>query len=175
LHKTLCVTINDSRIRSGGLIRAVAESWFPSHPDEPGLLLEDDIEVSPLFYAWIHHAMAAYHGTALGFRDRVAGISLYTPRMNEVNIKKKYLFDPSRLMEALTNDPTMPYLHQLPCSWGAVYFGRHWGKFLEYMTARLDQEERHSSVDPRTLAVKPPHSTTPGWQASWKKYMIETM
>lgn len=41
------------RIIQGGLIRAVSESWYPASDDDYGLLLEDDIEVSPYYYLWI--------------------------------------------------------------------------------------------------------------------------
>ena len=40
------------RVVHGGLLPAVVESWYPSSNDSYGLLLEDDVELSPLFYAW---------------------------------------------------------------------------------------------------------------------------
>jgi hypothetical protein len=36
------------------------ESWYPRSNDSYGLLLEDDVEVSPLFYAWIKLALLRY-------------------------------------------------------------------------------------------------------------------
>jgi hypothetical protein len=49
------------RIVHGGLLPAVVESWFPKDPlHDYGLLLEDDVEVSPLFYAWIKMCILKY-------------------------------------------------------------------------------------------------------------------
>ena len=48
------------RIAHGGLLTAIVESWYPRSNDSYGLLLEDDVEVSPLFYAWIKLALLRY-------------------------------------------------------------------------------------------------------------------
>ncbi|KAJ7180487.1 hypothetical protein C8R46DRAFT_1069608 [Mycena filopes] len=37
------------RVVHGGLLPAVVESWYPHSNDSYGLILEDDIELSPLF------------------------------------------------------------------------------------------------------------------------------
>ena len=48
------------RIISAGLLPAVVEAWYPHNNDSYGVLLEDDVEVSPLFYAWIKMAILRY-------------------------------------------------------------------------------------------------------------------
>lgn len=48
------------RIAHGGLTTAVVESWYPRSNDSYGLLLEDDVEVSPLFYAWLKLGLLRY-------------------------------------------------------------------------------------------------------------------
>jgi glycosyltransferase involved in cell wall biosynthesis len=48
------------RVIPGGLVRAVAESWYPSNDHDYGLVLEDDVEVSPLFYAWLKYTLREY-------------------------------------------------------------------------------------------------------------------
>jgi hypothetical protein len=48
------------RIAHGGLLTAVVESWYPHSNDSYGLLLEDDVEISPLFYAWLKLALLRY-------------------------------------------------------------------------------------------------------------------
>jgi len=48
------------RVAKGGLIAAVVESWLPTSDDEYGLLLEDDIEVSPFFYTYAKLALLSY-------------------------------------------------------------------------------------------------------------------
>ena len=49
------------RIIQGGLIRAVSESWYPTSDHTFGLLLEDDVEVSPFFYLWLKYTLLVYH------------------------------------------------------------------------------------------------------------------
>lgn len=39
---------------------AIVESWYPYGNDSYGLLLEDDVELSPLFYAWIKMSILKY-------------------------------------------------------------------------------------------------------------------
>jgi hypothetical protein len=48
------------RITHGGLLTAIVESWYPQSNDSYGLILEDDVEVSPLFYAWLKLALLRY-------------------------------------------------------------------------------------------------------------------
>ena len=48
------------RIIPGGLLPAVVESWFPHTNDSYGLLLEDDIELSPMYYAWVKMTVLRY-------------------------------------------------------------------------------------------------------------------
>lgn len=83
------------RIQRGGLISAVTESFHPSTPHDYAIFLEDDIEVSPAFYAWSKHLLLRYryssdaaHPITLNANTMpttsLAGISLYTPRIEEV-------------------------------------------------------------------------------------------
>lgn len=48
------------RVIHGGLLTAVAESWFPHSNNSYGVLLEDDVELSPMFYAWIKMTLLRY-------------------------------------------------------------------------------------------------------------------
>ncbi|CAN0120843.1 unnamed protein product, partial [Hapterophycus canaliculatus] len=69
------------RVLKGGLIRAVTESFFPSDRHHHAFLLEDDIEVSPHFYAWAKWATLTYqYGVPSDFMKNMYGVSLYTPR-----------------------------------------------------------------------------------------------
>lgn len=72
------------RIIQGGLIRAVSESWYPTSDDDFGLLLEDDIEVSPYYYLWIKYALLAYHYDPQISLPELSSISIYTLRLVEV-------------------------------------------------------------------------------------------
>ena len=48
------------RVILGGLLPAIVESWYPPSNDSYGLILEDDVEVSPMFYAWVKMALLQY-------------------------------------------------------------------------------------------------------------------
>lgn len=48
------------RVIHGGLLPAVVESWYPRSNDSYGLILEDDVELSPLFYAWVKMSLLRY-------------------------------------------------------------------------------------------------------------------
>ena len=159
-HKTV-----RKRILQGGLIRAVTEAWYPSTSDEYGLFLEDDIEVSPFFTDWIVYAMDMYH--AHEFLDqRLVGISLYTPRITETYMVNgtKPPFDGNLLSMEHFGDSQVPLLMQTPCSWGAIYFPRHWRDFLSYLQTRISTPSAQFLID---------ESRTNGWKASWKRFLFE--
>ncbi|KAK1307989.1 hypothetical protein QJS10_CPA09g02073 [Acorus calamus] len=153
------------RIIQGGLIRAVSESWYPSSDDEFGLLLEDDIEVSPYYYLWIKYALLAYHYDPQVSLPELSSISLYTPRLVEV-VKERPKWNATEFFKKV--HPNTPYLHQLPCSWGAVFFPKQWREFYAYMNARFTEDAKRNPV-------QIPKSRTNGWQASWKKFLIDMM
>ncbi|XP_074569298.1 uncharacterized protein LOC141825938 [Curcuma longa] len=153
------------RIIQGGLIRAVSESWYPTSNDEFGLLLEDDIEVSPYYYLWIKYALLAYHYDPQVSLPQLSSIALYTPRLVEV-VKERPRWNATEFFKRI--HPNTPYLHQLPCSWGAVFFPKHWREFYAYMGARFTEDAKQNPV-------QIPKSRTNGWQASWKKFLIDMM
>ena len=153
------------RIILGGLIRAVSESWYPSSDDDYGLLLEDDIEVSPYYYLWIKYALLAYHYDPQVSLPELASISLYTPRLVEV-LKERPKWNATEFFKQI--HPNTPYLHQLPCSWGAVFFPKQWREFYVYMNMRFTEDAKQNPV-------QIPKSRTNGWQASWKKFLIDMM
>ncbi|CAK9165196.1 unnamed protein product [Ilex paraguariensis] len=153
------------RIIQGGLIRAVSESWYPSSDDDYGLLLEDDIEVSPYYYLWIKYALLAYHYDPQISLPELSSISLYTPRLVEV-VKERPRWNATEYFKRI--HPNTPYLHQLPCSWGAVFFPKQWREFYVYMSMRFTENAKQNPV-------QIPKSRTNGWQASWKKFLIDMM
>lgn len=53
------VVINHRVVR-GGLLPAVVESWYPRNNDSYGLLLEDDVELSPMWWAWTMLGLLKY-------------------------------------------------------------------------------------------------------------------
>ncbi|GLJ49278.1 hypothetical protein SUGI_1041310 [Cryptomeria japonica] len=153
------------RIIQGGLIRAVSESWYPSSDDDFGLLLEDDIEVSPFYYMWLKYALLAYHYDPQVSLPELNAIALYTPRVIEV-VKERPKWNATEAFKAV--HPNTPYLHQLPCSWGSLFFPQKWREFYKYMNMRYTDDAKKNPV-------QIPKSRTNGWQASWKKFLIDVM
>jgi hypothetical protein len=146
------------RTKNAGIFYAVTEGWYPSSDHEYGLMLEDDIEVSSSYYAWAKYSILKYRysDTIYNNTSQLFGISLYSPRFAEITSKKRPF-----LVEELGVPIGTPYLFQLPCSWGAVYFPEHWRKFHSFLEKR-----------PPTLTYIPKiRSNT--WSKSWKKYFIE--
>lgn len=96
----------------------MSESWYPANDQQYGVLLEDDIEVSPLFYRWIWKCLDGYMKNP---DPRMVGISLYTPRVTEtIPDQKRKRFNTTELMTDLIHDPTSPYLIQTPCRYACM-------------------------------------------------------
>lgn len=160
------------RIRKGGLMPAIVESWYPSNNDEYAVLLEDDIEVSPLFYVWSKYAILKYRysGNTEAYR-LMYGISLYAPRNLELVPAGRVTFDPNDVLLPAGYPEHVPYASQIPCSWGGVYFPEHWKEFHAYLVTRLNDLNLPKDHTERLISV--PGSRSDKWKKSWKKYFIE--
>ena len=180
-----------ARVASGGLVAAVVESWMPKDDKAHGLLLEDDIEVSPYFYVYLKLMLLAHaHGgaaadaaaadaandaakAAAALRARLLAISMYTPRLVEVSMprRKLELYDLLKPRAADAHGGSEEerehvFVQQLPCSWGSLFFPKPWVRFRRYMRERLAG---------RLKPVVIPRSATNEWKVSWKKLMIDQM
>ncbi|KAI9264921.1 hypothetical protein BDA99DRAFT_437011 [Phascolomyces articulosus] len=157
------------RIKKGGLMPAIVESWYPSSNDNYAVLLEDDIEVSPYFYVWVKYSLLQYRYSqdSREARQFMYGISLYSPRHLELLPQGRRPFDP---VAAIGDDydTRVPYVTQIPCSWGAVYFPEHWREFHGYLTSRMEDLRQD-----QLLNITVPGSRSERWKKSWKKYFIE--
>ena len=95
------------------------------------------IQVSPLFYWWLCRASTAYgpFDTALGSRQQpsLAGVSLYSPRMNEIRYPSHY-WEPL-WVRCVGESPA--FLFQLPCSWGGLFFREYWRRFVAFSRLRI--------------------------------------
>jgi hypothetical protein len=99
---------------------------------------------------------------------KIFGISLYQQKVLELRSEGRQPFDARSLFRDLgVKNPSTPYLSQIPCSWGAVYFPEHWREFHEYIVMRLS-EWTH-----RIDEVIVPNVRSNKWVRSWKKYFIE--
>jgi hypothetical protein len=200
-----------------GLTQGIRGMWINASgldaPDHTHVLpLEDDVEVSPLYYWWLLRAARFYDPPAGGApaggegliveeeravvddgrrlyfsdgerllrRDRLVGISLYTPRLNEIAYPQ-VKWSP----DLATQQPA--FLLQVPCSWGALYFGSVWKDFLRFYMQRvrppffdLAQEaaQRGIGKDLEPLGepcLQLPSSRSNVWPRSWKRFMLDYM
>lgn len=189
------------RVILGGLIPAIVESWYPASGDEYAVMLEDDVEVSPMFYAWTKMAVLRYrygHRKGSELAGRVFGISLYQPRNVELRPEGRRPWNAREVFhQGNVSDPTQVYLNQVPCSWGAVYFPEIWREFHDFLVLRLS-----APFYPSPSTITPPSNTnspTPQdsnsqrygrgrltldehivpdvrsnrWTRSWKRFFIE--
>jgi len=98
----------------------------------------------------------------------IFGISLYQQKNLELPPEGRRAFNPRTLFsEAGLSFPATPYLSQVPCSWGAVYFPEHWREFHDYLAVRLGE----TSLKLKTKVV--PDVRSNKWSKSWKKFFIE--
>jgi hypothetical protein len=150
-----------SHVRQDGLVTAVVESWYPASDHDFAVLLEDDISVSPLWYVYAKLVVLTTRYSRGPRNARLAGISLYTPRLMEIQYPRVRL----DLHHQYPHSPLVQY--QTPCSWGALYMPDTWRAFHRYMALRLARN------DSDTFHI--PSSQTNGWSESWKKFFFEFM
>ena len=91
--------IINHRIIHGGLLPAVVESWYPHSNDSYGLILEDDVELSPLFYAWVKMSILRY-------RFVVSVGDVPSEPLNHIGMAKKRTDHPSYSASACINKRT---------------------------------------------------------------------
>jgi len=157
------------RVVQGGLLPAIIESYYPYDYNDYGVLLEDDIEVSPFYYLWIKYTILKYrYGPDKHFSQRLFGVSLYGQRQMELHMVGRRPYDPESIFRGANLSDRSPYLSQIPCSWGAVYFPEIWREFHDYLSERLDDQNKYHL---QNFSV--PGSRSYRWKKSWKKYFIE--
>ncbi|CAG8790757.1 5032_t:CDS:1, partial [Dentiscutata erythropus] len=128
-----------------------------------------DIEVSPFYYIWAKYTVLKYrYGIDQNLVGRMFGISLYNIKMNEFNLTGRKKFQPAEILEDTIYSNQSPYLSQVPCSWGALYFPEIWREFHYYLTARLTDV-----FGPKLQQIEIPESKSNRWSRSWKRYFIE--
>ena len=181
----------------GMWIDAMARELEANEPPTAHLLpLEDDVELSPLWYWWLRRAHNAYgpfdaasgvgptwgRDVAEGARQLV-GVSLYTPRLDEIAYPSRH-WRP-RWPSMAGSAPA--FLFELPCSWGALFFRDYWRRFLRFYAQRGSPPFYNASYEPfqqgklaarevlgdRALAIANSRAST--WPRSWKRFLIDYM
>src|SRR5882672_1140995 len=84
--------------------------------------------------------MIQRYGDANNNSPQLFGISLYQQKNIELKLQGRRPFDARALFyDHRLPHPNTPYLSQIPCSWGAVYFPEHWREFHEYLAIRFSE------------------------------------
>ncbi|CAG8569650.1 12874_t:CDS:2 [Cetraspora pellucida] len=157
------------RIVHGGLLSAVIESYYPSDNHDYAVILEDDVELSPFFYIWAKYCVLKYrYGTDRSLSGRMFGVSLYNTKLNELHLPGRRPFNPALALRGTIYPNQSPYLSQVPCSWGALYFPEIWREYRIYQNARLNDVNGLQLQD-----ISVPGSRSNRWKKSWKRFFIE--
>ncbi|CAG8727488.1 24783_t:CDS:2, partial [Dentiscutata erythropus] len=157
------------RIKQGGLITAVVESYYPTTNDDYAIILEDDIEVSPFYYIWSKYTILKYrYGADRSLTSRLFGVSLYDTKLNEYNTTGRKRYNPAKVLKNTKYPNQSPYLFPAPCSWGALFFPEIWREFHYYQNARLQDV-----FGPKLQNINVPKSKSNSWPKSWKRFFIE--
>ena len=116
-------------------------------------------------------SVARRYGRKADRSKQLFGISLYQQKNLELRPEgSRHRFAPRTTFSSVPNTHlNTPYLSQIPCSWGAIYFPAHWREFHDYLSARLSGSYSALSAE----AVVAPGVRSNKWTRSWKKYFIE--
>ncbi|XP_048447882.1 uncharacterized protein LOC108867343 [Pyrus x bretschneideri] len=107
------------RTANVGLQAQWLEAWWPNSDNEFTFVVEDDLEVSPLYYKFLRSLIVNYYYNASNYRPYIYGASLQRPR-----------FVPGKHGNKLQmNDTTRLFLYQLVGTWGQLLFPKPWKEF----------------------------------------------
>ena len=113
---------------------------------------------------------APRYGRPGDISKQLFGISLYQQKILELRPEGRHRFNARTVFaSAFLSHPNTPYLSQIPCSWGAIYFPEHWREFHDYLSVRLSGSSSRLPVD----GIVAPGVRSNKWSRSWKKYFIE--
>jgi hypothetical protein len=145
-----------------GLRRSWLEAWSPDTPNSYGIILEDDVEVSPLWYNWATEAWAAY-----GDRPEIGGLSLQrqTYKILQPVSSSWNVFPEAR-----------PFLYKLLGTIGFLPNPKVWPSFIKW-TQSIDLDR----FDPTTYGQLPLLETSKwfrsleprSWWEAWYIYYCE--
>ncbi|XP_023333279.1 uncharacterized protein LOC111705074 [Eurytemora carolleeae] len=110
--------------KNHGLRAAWFESWTPNSISDHAIIIEDDLEVSPLWFSWLRRSWLTYR-----HRTDLAGIALSRQYM----VVQK----PDRDFE-IENDG-VPFLYRLVGTWGFSPHPARWVQLLTWFNS-LDSE-----------------------------------
>ncbi|KAF5745003.1 putative transferase transferring glycosyl groups [Tripterygium wilfordii] len=102
-----------------GLQAQWLETWWPSSENEFAFVVEDDLEVSPLFYKFVKSLILNFYYNSSNFSPSIYGVSLQRPRFVPGKHGNKIHLDSG----------TRLFLYQLVGTWGQILFPNPWKEF----------------------------------------------
>ncbi|XP_027336040.1 uncharacterized protein LOC113849958 [Abrus precatorius] len=107
------------RTSNVGLQAQWLEAWWPSSDDEVAFIVEDDLEVSSLYYEFVKTLILNFYYNGSNYSPSIYGVSLQRARFVPGKHGNKLQLD----------DQTRLFLYQLVGTWGQVLFPKPWKEF----------------------------------------------
>ncbi|BAB64213.1 unknown protein [Oryza sativa Japonica Group] len=131
------------RAANAGLQAQWIEAWWPGSDDEFAFVVEDDLEVSPLYYRFLKRLVMAYYYDRENYSPYVFGASLQRPRFVAGKHGNKIQLD----------SETHLFLYQMVGTWGQLLFPKPWKEFRLWY-----DEHKSKGIKPILEGMK-----TTGW------------
>lgn len=123
------------RATNANLQIAWIESFYPVDNDTYAFVVEDDIEVSPMYYMYLKKMIDQYRYT--GTRN---------PFIYGISFQRQHLVPGYYSGKSVhVENQSQPYLYQLVGTWGQILFPEHWREFRRY----FDERRAFDSLKPR--------------------------
>ncbi|KAJ1283379.1 hypothetical protein BS78_03G124200 [Paspalum vaginatum] len=107
------------RAANAGLQAQWIEAWWPGSDDEFAFVVEDDLQVSPLYYRFLKRLVMTYYYDPANYSPYVFGASLQRPRFVAGKHGNKIQLD----------SETRLFLYQMVGTWGQLLFPKSWKEF----------------------------------------------
>ncbi|ESW06746.1 hypothetical protein PHAVU_010G072800 [Phaseolus vulgaris] len=102
-----------------GLQAQWLEAWWPTSDHEFAFVVEDDLEVSSLYYEFVKALILNFYYNASNYSPSIFGVSLQRARFVPGKHGNKLQLD----------DKTRLFLYQLVGTWGQILFPKPWKEF----------------------------------------------
>ncbi|KAK9110248.1 hypothetical protein Sjap_018308 [Stephania japonica] len=124
------------RTANAGLQAQWLEAWWPTSDDDFVFVVEDDLEVSPLYYRFLKGLILNYYYNSSNFSPFVYGASLQRPRfvpvsnlaVEVVNVDTSFITGKHGNKLHVSSDSRI-FLYQLVGTWGQLLFPKPWKEF----------------------------------------------
>ena len=152
----------DLQVAARGLKHSML-SITPAQDASAMILLEDDLEVSPLLFAYAAAFASRYSAQATNATTKtptvLLGVNLFTDKADYMT---RYPPRPLHL-------PTGPLATGVPSSWGALYLGKSFERFQDWVVYEHGVDNQVSLPSALRGASQWPSKN------SWKKYLVSYM